>query len=46
MQLTREKAYEQYLYEVACFERWGNTNTTTFEEWLKIKGITIKEDAK
>ena len=42
--MTKEQAYKQYEYEVALFEQWGTANIINFEEWLKIKGITIKED--
>lgn len=44
--MTAAEAYAQYEFEVALFEQWGTTNVITFEEWLKIKGITIKEDKK
>ena len=42
--MTKEQAHKQYEYEVTLFEQWGTTNVINFEEWLKIKGITIKED--
>ncbi len=41
--MTREEAYKQYLYEVALFERWGQKNTTTFDDWLEIKNIHMVE---
>lgn len=41
--MTREKAFAQYQYEVALFEQWGSINTTTFEEWLEIKGIQLED---
>lgn len=34
----RVKYYRQYLYEVACYERYGAKNTITFNEWLEMKG--------
>lgn len=42
--MTKEQAYKQYEQEVTLFEQWGATNVINFEEWLKIKGITINED--
>lgn len=41
--MTREEAYAQYEHEVALFEQWGQQNTTSFEEWIEIKGISITE---
>lgn len=35
----RKKLYEQYLAEVASFEKYGTTNVISFEEWLEIKNI-------
>ena len=37
-----EKLYEQYLAEVASFEKYGSTNIISFEEWLEIKHIKIE----
>ena len=42
--MTREEAYNQYLYEVALFEQWGTKNTTTFDEWLEIKNIKLEPE--
>ena len=41
--MTREQAYSQYTNEVALFEQWGAINTTSFEEWLEIKGIKLED---
>lgn len=41
--MKREQALNQYYYEVALFEQWGQRNTTTFEEWLEFKGITLED---
>lgn len=42
--MTKEQAYEQYNYEVSLYEQYGGTNIISFEDWLEIKGIEIKED--
>jgi len=31
------KLYEQYLYEVSLFEKYGSKNVITFDEWKWIK---------
>lgn len=41
--MKREQALNQYYYEVALFEQWGQRNTTTFEEWLGYMGITLED---
>ena len=42
--MTIDKAYIQFEQVVAWYEQWGATNVINFEEWLKMKGITINED--
>lgn len=44
--MTREEAYQQYEFEVSLYEQWGSRNTVSFEDWLEIKGIQIKEVSK
>ena len=35
--MTQEELYQQYLYEVSLFERYGSKNIITFDEWKYIK---------
>jgi hypothetical protein len=39
--MKKEQALSQYSYEVSLFEAYGTTNVITFEDWIKIKGITL-----
>jgi len=41
--MTKEQAYNQYQFEVALFEQWGTKNIISFEEWLEIKNLIIKD---
>lgn len=35
--MNEDKLYEQYLYEVSLFEKYGSKNVITFDEWKWIK---------
>ena len=35
--MDEDKLYEQYLYEVSSFEKYGSKNAITFDEWKWIK---------
>lgn len=35
--MNEDKLYEQYLYEVSSFEKYGSKNVITFNEWKWIK---------
>ena len=35
--MLHEESYQQYLYEVSLFERYGSQNVLTFDEWKWIK---------
>lgn len=35
--MDEDKLYEQYLYEVSLFEKYGSKNVITFDEWKWIK---------
>lgn len=35
--MDKDKLYEQYLYEVSLFEKYGSKNVITFDEWKWIK---------
>lgn len=41
--MTREKLYQQYLYEVSSYEKYGSKNSISFDDWLDIKGIVNTE---
>ena len=35
--MTQEELYQQYLYEVSLFERYGSKNIITFDGWKYLK---------
>ena len=35
--MDEDKLYEQYLYEVSLYEKYGSKNVITFDEWKWIK---------
>ena len=35
--MTQKELYQQYLYEVSLFERYGSKNVITFDEWKWLK---------
>lgn len=35
--MDKDRLYEQYLYEVSLFEKYGSKNVITFDEWKWIK---------
>ena len=35
--MNEDKLYEQYLYEVSSFEKYGSKNVIIFDEWKWIK---------
>lgn len=35
--MDEDKLYEEYLYEVSSFEKYGSENVITFDEWKWIK---------
>lgn len=35
--MTQEELYQQYLYEVSSFERYGSKNVITFDKWKWLK---------
>ena len=35
--MDKDKLYDQYLYEVSLFEKYGSKNVITFDEWKWIK---------
>lgn len=39
--MTREKLYQQYLYEVSSYEKYGSKNSISFDDWLSIKGYNV-----
>ena len=43
MERKRDELWYQYQAEVAAFERFGQKNVITFEEWLDIKGFYKNE---
>lgn len=36
----KDDLFQQYLGEVAQFEKYGSTNIISYGEWLKIKNIS------
>lgn len=41
--MRRKELWYQYTAEVASFERFGQKNIITFDEWLDIKGYNKNE---
>jgi hypothetical protein len=35
--MDEDKLYEQYLYEVSSFDKYGSKNVITFDEWKLVK---------
>lgn len=35
--MDEDRLYDQYLYEVSLFEKYGSKNIITFDEWKRIK---------